>query len=154
MLSQQIPPSLCCGLVQAQRHLPGPEEGALCVTAFLAEILCTDTIYRQNCTFSTLTSPMGSGFPAAMQWFQECFIYCWKLLLFLQAGAPYTQPLCSSYLITKEDICDITYFTIPEQNIPNRQKPVELSLRWGHLPAELSQSRLMPHHTSLQRSCG
>jgi len=32
MLYQQIPPSLCCGLLQAQRHLLGPAEGALSVS--------------------------------------------------------------------------------------------------------------------------
>lgn len=32
MLSQQIPPSLCCGFLQAQRHLLGPAEGALSVS--------------------------------------------------------------------------------------------------------------------------
>lgn len=59
--------SSCCGLLQTQRHLAGLEEGALRVTAFLAEILCSDAIYRQNSTFSSITFPLGSGFPAAMQ---------------------------------------------------------------------------------------
>lgn len=155
MLSQQIPPSPCWGLLPAHQHLLGPVEGALSlsqlfwqkifalmlfkekrIALLVAWLLLQGVVFLQQCS-----SSKSAVFTAENYWY--------SCRLEHHTDSPWAAPILSQNTVFVISLI----FTISEWHKPPKQNSVELSLCWGHLPADLSQSWLMPHRTSLQQ-CG